>query len=228
MNPLDSTTVPLRSLARTARRWGTASVVGVVVLGASGSALADPAFDPPPPPRVVDKPAEPSGDQPRFFSMGALAGVGFPRPLSFELFTKLGGYVGLGAEYGLLPQVTIQGFGASSWAASLDTRVFPFRNAFFFGLRGGYQQIDATGSAYSFTASAELATWFLNPRIGLEHTFGSWFTLATEAGVQLPLSSSFSSTLPDGLALAVRDSTVVRTLSGVLPTVDLLRVGAMF
>jgi len=167
------------------------------------------------------------------FQLGALAGVGFPRPVSFEVLTKLGGYVGLGAEYGLLPSMTFSGIATSTWAASGDLRVFPFRGAFFVGFRGGYQHIDADASVTvsglgSASASASMNNWFINPRLGFLWTVKYGFTLAMEAGVQVPVSSSFSSTLPAAVALDVRESTPVRTLSGVLPTVDLLRIGMMF
>ena len=54
---------------------------------------------------------------------------------------------------------------------------------------------------------------------------GHGFSLAMEAGAQLPLTTSFSTDLPDAIAMQVRTSTPVRVLSGALPTVDLLRVG---
>jgi hypothetical protein len=162
------------------------------------------------------------------FSIGALAGIGFPRPISLEVLTKLGGYVGLGVEYGVLPSVTLDGFDASAWAVTFDGRLFPFRGAFFIGMRGGYQRMNASASVDSLSESASLSTWFVNPRLGFLWTFRPGITLATEAGVQLPVTSAFSTTAPDVVAVAVRDSTVVQTLGGILPTVDLLRVGVMF
>jgi len=194
---------------------------------ASWSTRANAYTENPPTPVPVDRPTPPEPPPP-ISSIGALAGVGFPRPISFEVLTKLGGYVGLGVEYGLLPAVSIDGFSASAWAVSFDTRIFPFRGAFFLGLRGGYQRIDANASVSTLSESADLTTWFLNPRLGFAWTFRPGFTIATEAGVQIPFSTSSSTTLPDTVALAVRDSSVVQTLSGVLPTVDLLRVGVIF
>jgi hypothetical protein len=164
------------------------------------------------------------------FRVGALAGVGFPRPVSFEAMTKLYDVVGIGAEYGFLPlpSVSIDGVAVSAWAVSADLRVFPFHGAFFLGLRGGYQRISASASDSSLSESATLSTWFLNPRLGFAWTFHSGFTVATEAGVQIPLTTSFDTTLPAPLALAIRDSTPVQTLSGALPTIDLLRLGFLF
>jgi len=208
-------------------RFIAAILASLAVAAWTGHARADAALDPAP--VDADRPAKtPRSNGSAPFSIGALAGIGFPRPVSFEVMTKLGGLVGLGVEYGFLPSVSVDGVGASAWALTGDARVFPFHGAFFIGARAGYQSITASASAASLTESAELATWFLNPRIGFMWTFRPGFTIATEAGVQIPLSSSFSTTLPDPVAVAVRDSTVVRTLSGVLPTVDLLRVGFMF
>jgi hypothetical protein len=167
------------------------------------------------------------------FRLGALAGVGFPRPVSFEAFSRLGGYVGVGAEYGLLPTVSLDGVSVSSWAATADVRVFPFHGAFFLGLRGGYQRIDASASVSvagvgSASSSANLDTWFVNPRVGFLWTMKYGFTIAMEGGVEIPVTSSFSTSLPSAVALQVRESTPVATLSGVLPTVDLLRIGLLF
>jgi hypothetical protein len=187
-----------------------------------------------PPPAAQESPAPDAARDPsdRFW-IGALAGVGFPRPVSFEVFARLGRSVGLGAEYGLLPSVTFDGVSVSAWAASVDLRLFPFHGAFFFAVRGGYQHLDGSASVTiasvgSASAGAELDTWFLNPRLGFLWTVKYGFTIAIEAGVQLPLGSSFSSSLPSAIALQVRNSTPVGVLSGVLPTVDLLRVGMLF
>ena len=199
----------------------------------AASSPADPSEAPStsPPARHEAPPSDTPDDHGRF-RLGALAGVGFPRPLSFEVFARFGGYVGLGAEYGLLPTVSFDGVSTSTWAASADLRIFPFEGAFFLGLRGGYQHLDAnasvTASGVSASASADLDTWFLNPRLGFLWTMKYGFTVAIEAGVQIPLTSSFDTTLPAAVALQVRSSSPVQTLSGVLPTVDLLRVGLLF
>jgi len=217
--------------------------IGLLLTGGSASAYALPSSSPAAASSEVSPAAAPGErdtvkhdaptEQPEKFRIGALAGVGFPRPLSIELVTKIGGYVGLGAEYGLLPQISVEGVYTSTWAASGDLRVFPFRGAFFVGLRGGYQHMNAgmsvdVGGLGSASASADLDTWFVNPRVGLLWTMSYGFSLGIEAGVQVPVSTSFSTTLPAPLALQVRQSTPVQTLSGVLPTVDLLRIGALF
>ncbi len=152
--------------------------------------------------------------------------------MSFELFARLGGNVGLGAEYGLLPSISFGGVAVSAWAASFDLRLFPFHGAFFVAARAGYQHLDGSatvsaGSLGSASGSATLETWFVNPRAGFLWTLG-YFTISIEGGAQLPIASSFSSSLPSAVALQVHSSTPVTLLSGILPTVDLLRVGLLF
>jgi hypothetical protein len=186
----------------------------------------------PPEKEAPDKDTPPSGSNDRF-RIGALAGVGFPRPLSVEAMAKLGGYVAVGAEYGVLPAITIDGVSTSSWAATGDLRVFPFHGMFFVGFRAGYQHIDASATASlagvgSASASASLDSWIVNPRIGLLYTSRAGISIGVEAGLQLAVGSTFSTTLPAALALQVRQSTPVQTLSGALPTVDLLRIGMLF
>ena len=220
------------SESRRRSRLVPAFLAAVVVLGHSALAHADSADAPAsattaPLPRPAD-PDRSASSRPAPFSMGALAGIGFPRPLSLEVLTKLGGYVGLGIEYGILPSLTIAGVNASGWSATVDTRVFPFRGAFFLGLRGGYDRVDGHATVRAFNESAQVDNWMINPRLGFAWTFPSGFIVSTEAGVQVPVSSSFSTSLPEPLAVALRDSTVVRTINGVLPTVDLLRLGMMF
>jgi len=198
---------------------------------ASGLVNADsPAPSVPMSPDRVSRDAPPPPAEP--FRLGAIAGVGFPRPLSLELLSRVGGYVGLGAEAGLLPKVSVSGVDVSSWAASGDVRVFPFRGAFFFGLRGGYQRVNAQVTngvgVWSLTSSGNLDVWFVNPRLGFLWTTSQGFTIGIEGGIQLPVTSRFSTTLPDAVALQVRESTPIRTLGAVLPTVDLLRVGMLF
>lgn len=85
-----------------------------------------------PPPRAVtvDRAAE-AGSQRAdtrrrdHLGVGALVGVGFPRPLAAEGVIKLERLVLLGAEYSALPSITVSGVQASCWAAAADVRIFP-------------------------------------------------------------------------------------------------------
>jgi hypothetical protein len=175
-------------------------------------------------------------------SMGALVGVGFPRPLAVEGVIKLERVVLLGAEYSALPSITVSGVQASCWAVAGDARVFPLHGPFFIGLRVGEQQIsaEASVSAYGYTVPAALMvdTVFLNPRLGFLWTWDSGLTFGLDAGVQLPLSSGTSSTLPKSSSsvVAVAETSAQQSLESVagvvgqttLPTVDLLRIGILF
>jgi hypothetical protein len=168
--------------------------------------------------------------------IGAVAGVGFPRPLAIEALVKIGGVLALGVEYSTLPKTTIAGVDTSFWAVAADARLFPFRNGFFIGVRGGRQVLTATATANlgalgTFSESGEASTWFVNPRIGFLWTWQSGFTVGIDAGVQIPIGPSLTTTLPAGLPAQVDSSiaSIANTFgNGVTPTVDLLRIGFLF
>jgi hypothetical protein len=182
----------------------------------------------------TDKPSQGTTDDgdTRAFRLGALVGVGFPRPLAIEGIVKLGRWVALGVEYSAMPSMNILGVDTAFWGVAGDVRFFPMRNGFFIGMRGGFQHLAATAtmSAMSITVteSATAETAFLNPRIGFLHTWKSGLTLGIDAGVQLPLTPKLVTTVPSGIVPQV-DATLV-TVSSVLgnnvtPTIDLIRLG---
>jgi hypothetical protein len=162
---------------------------------------------------------------------GVIAGIGFPNPLAVEALAEFSGYAAVGAEYGALPAVTIDGVRTSLWSLAGDVRVFPFRGAFFIGLRAGRQHVEATTTVtvMSFGSATEvldLDAWFLNPRIGFLWTSREGFTLGIDAGVQIPLGPTLSSTLP--LALYPEAESTIHALgSSAIPTIDLLRIGLL-
>ena len=180
-------------------------------------------------PASGDRSAESASQRTRF---GATAGIGFPRPLSLEALVKVGGLLGVGVEYGLLPSVTIDSVDTHLWSVAGDARVFPFRNAFYVGLRAGRQHVEAaTTVTIASVAMADevlaLDSWFLNPRIGVLWTGTSGLTVGMEIGVQIPFSSGVTSSLP--LALVPDAERTVNTLGKtVLPTIDLLQIGMLF
>ena len=145
--------------------------------------------------------------------VGAIAGVGFPRPLAIEPMVVLGGWVAVGGEYGVMPAMTLYGVQASLWSLAADVRVFPFRGNFFVGLKVGHQHIDAsttiTVAPYG-SAPEQLAldSFYVNPRIGFLWTSNAGLTLGVEAGVQIPVASSTDSSLP----LALAPSSVQNTI----------------
>jgi hypothetical protein len=173
----------------------------------------------------------PPGEKP--VRVGVLGSVGFPDPFSLEAFVKMRGLVSFGAEGGFLTSVTLPSVDVSMWSVSADMRVYPFHSAFFLGLRGGYQHLAASTTLVvppygSANEALTMDSGYLNPRLGFLWTLHSGFTVGIDLGVQVPVVRSFSTTLPEEVALLVRDNTVVKTLNGVLPTADLLRLGALF
>jgi len=167
------------------------------------------------------------------FRIGVLGGVAFPRPLAFEGFVKIEKLVGLGFEYGMLPGITVSGVNTHFWALAADARVFPFKNAFFVGLRAGRQHLggnaDVTMSGYpAVNESMSMDSTFVNPRIGFLWTWEPGISLGVDIGVQIPVSTTSSSSLPPGTPIDPRITRVENTLGRyALPTVDLLQIGVL-
>ena len=221
---------------------GTATGIALALLLGTGKASAAEAGLEPAPPAVLapvpaaeapikDQPTKEGEEAERPVHFGAIAGVGFPRPLAIEGAITVKRYVLVGGEYSMLPKISVSGVDTMMWALAADARVFPFGGAFFIGVRGGRQHATARATATvanlgSVTESIDVDTWFVNPRIGFAWTWSSGFTLGLDAGVQIPVKSQVTTSLPDA---AMADSRVTTTtdLLGkrVLPTVDLLRVG---
>jgi hypothetical protein len=167
---------------------------------------------------------------------GVLGGVGFPRPLAIEGFVKIEKLLGVGVEYSVLPTLDISGVETSFYAVAADARVFPFKNAFFVGLRAGRQHLggnsNITISGYGVVReSASVDTTFVNPRLGFLWTWEPGVTLGIDAGVQVPVSSSTTSSIPQSAipASVTIDDDIMRVTNtlgkNVLPTVDLLKLG---
>jgi hypothetical protein len=159
--------------------------------------------------------------------IGAIGGVGFPRPLAVEGMAVIDGVVALGGEYGVLPATSIDGVRVSLWSLSGDARVFPFRGAFFIGLRAGYQHLDASTvvvRSISATETLALDSWVINPRLGFLWILPNGLAWGVEAGVQFPVEMAISSALPLS-RIPSAQSTADTLGNGVIPTVDLLRIG---
>jgi hypothetical protein len=184
-----------------------------------------------------DSAAPPEPEQParkpERFRIGVLGGVGFPRPFAIEGLFKIARVFALGAEYSVLPTMTISGAQVSFYAVAADMRVFPFAGPFFIGLRAGRQHLSGKASMMidpfgELTARASLDTTFLNPRLGFLWTWKRGITLGIDAGVQFPVSSKVSSNLPAGNAQADQVISTANSLGRtVLPTVDLVRLGIL-
>lgn len=195
--------------------------------------------------RPLEAPAV-DGKKNESFRIGGMVGVGFPRPFAAEGFVKIKQVIGVGVEYSFLPNTSIASTDIRFKGIALDVRVFPFKGGVFVGLRGGKQWLDtrttvATGATnvpgvapkYNEAMSAE--TFFLNPRIGYLKTFENGITVGLDAGIQLPISPSYtrdSEAARAGYGDTDAEKTL-RTVANTLgnkttPTIDLLRVGFLF
>lgn len=179
-----------------------------------------------------DRPTEAASEGVRPVRYGAIAGVGFPRALAFEGLVRATDLFAFGVEYGVLPGVTVDGVHANMWSLAADARYFPFRGAFFVGVRAGRQHIGgdaliALNPLGPATENLGVDTWFINPRVGLLWTSHDGITLGIEAGVQIPVGVDVTSNWPLSLVPGAEAtaSSFGRTW---LPTLDLLRVGFMF
>jgi len=203
------------------------AVVAIAATGLLVSSLARAQEEQPAPPHFVDRSEQEAANP---LKVGAIAGVGFPRPLSIEGMLAFGRVVAIGGEYGVLPATTIDGVQGALWSVAGDARIYPFRGAFFVGLRAGFQHIEASTQVAieSVPAGQELTydAWFLNPRIGWLWTFGGPFVFGFEAGVQVPVKTEMTSSL--SLSIAPEVQRVANVLgAAVIPTIDLLRIGLM-
>jgi hypothetical protein len=164
--------------------------------------------------------------------VSVLGGVGFPRPLAIDGLVIFGARVALGVEYGALPTTTIADVKTSMWAFSADARFFPIRGApLFVGVRAGRQHVDASTTITiprfgPFSEALALDSWFVNPRVGLLWASHAGIAFGTEAGLQIPIAPSVSSTLPLSLVPGAQH-TAESLGSSVLPTIDVVRLGGV-
>ena|SRR5579883_1021349 len=176
--------------------------------------------------------AEASGEAPSSYPplrVGAIAGMGFPRPFAMEAIAQLWRHLAIGLEYGIMPDVTVHNVQVGTWSLAGDARWLPWRGPLFVGVRAGVQHAEAAASLplSGFGTVSEtlgLDASFVNPRIGLLWIMRSGLVLGMEAGLQIPLSTSMTSTWPLAYAPSLQ-----RQIEGlqrsVLPTVDLFRLG---
>lgn len=171
------------------------------------------------------------------FRIGVLGGVGFPRPLSIEGMVKIENMLGVGVEYSLLPSLTISGVETSFHALAADVRFFPFKDAFFVGLRAGRQHLGGDGTVTvanygSVHEAVSVDTTFINPRIGFLWTWDPGVTLGIDVGVQVPLSASSSNSIPANVPVGTDVSSQITSVTNslgkyTLPTVDLFKIGVL-
>jgi hypothetical protein len=166
--------------------------------------------------------------EPRHLRVGAIAGVGFPRPLAVEGLVKLERPIVLGVEYSTLPVVHSGGVSALMWALAADARVFPFGGVFFVGFNAGFQHLSGSATLPIGTVGVEMDSILVNPRLGLLWTSRAGLTLGIGAGVQIPVNVSTSSSIPAGSRLAGEAMSLAAAFGRrALPTVDLFRIGLL-
>jgi hypothetical protein len=197
--------------------------VGLALALSGAAAHAAPA-----PPAPAEASGEATSPYPPFRA-GAIAGMGFPRPFAVEAIAQLWTHAVVGVEYGFMPDVTVQGVQVGTWSLAGDARWLPWRGPLFVGLRAGVQHADVAGSLPvsgwgTVNETLGLDATFFNPRIGLLWVMRSGLVLGMEAGVEIPLSTSMTSTW--SLAYAPDLQRQIEGLQrSVLPTIDLIRIG---
>lgn len=162
--------------------------------------------------------------------LGLFAGVGAPSILSGEVLAKIGDYVGIAGDYGVLPKlkIPIQGGGVEAQGSSMSValRIYPLREALFIGAAVGQQSLSASESASAYglsqASSFDAKAVYLAPQIGLMHRFSFGLALGCDLGVRFPVSASAtaSADLPDTMNSVMRYSQ-----KGVVPELNLLRLG---
>lgn len=194
--------------------------------------------------------ADDDEDSGRFVKPGILLGIGLPRVANGEVAVKLGKYFAVGAQYALIPTLTFPGLDAKVGTSTIQgtLRTFPFGGAFYIGLNGGLQMVDASMSEGDLSAKTKLSAPVIAPQIGWLWTWKSGFALGINAGVQIPFSkepevdveyagvnvASAASALPDDKADKANSmkSTVSDAAKLIgktpFPQIDLLKIGFFF
>jgi hypothetical protein len=166
--------------------------------------------------------------------LGVLGGVGFPRPFSIGALLKIERAFAMGVEYSTSPTLGLGGADWSYHAIAADVRVFPTQSWFFLGMRVGKQHLTGTTTFSTeqtgqLTESLTMDTWFVNPRVGFLYTSKEGLTLGIDAGLQIPVSHTMSTTLPAGTPLPGTVDSVTNFLGAkIIPSVTVLQLGMMF
>lgn len=126
----------------------------------------------------------------RFVKPGVLLAAGFPRP-SGEVVVKLGDYIGVGAQYSMLPNITFPLVDAKLETSAIQgtLRAFPFGGSFYVGIGGGVQMLKASMSEGDLMAETDLSSPVITPQIGWLWVWDSGFTLGLSLGAQIPFGS---------------------------------------
>jgi hypothetical protein len=154
-------------------------------------------------------------EEPRPVRVSAMIGVvSLPRPADVEVLVRIFDLFGVGLGYSDFPAFVANPLldlaGAKDAdtdarldqfnAFDLDLRLFPFRGRFFVGTSLGHQSLKGAVTENTAlgpqTATVDLGTWYVTPRVGWMWTFDPGFLLAFDAGVQIKLSADKTVTVP--------------------------------
>jgi len=163
-------------------------------------------------------------DSSRLVHVGAMIGVGVPRPVGAEIYLRVTDFFFAGVSYSDFPSfvadplLSAAGVKNGSTVVTLgqfdafdaDLRLFPFAGSFFLGssfgrqvLRGAVTEQTALGPQ---TGTVDLTTIYATPRLGYLWTFGSGITVGMDMGVQLKLSADTHVALPNGATQDMKDN----------------------
>jgi hypothetical protein len=149
--------------------------------------------------------------------------VSLPRPIDAEVLVRIVDLFGVGIGYSDFPAFIanplLELAGAKGGATDarldqfnafdLDLRVFPFRGQFFVGSSFGHQSLKgAVTENTAFgpqTATVDLTTWYVTPRLGWMWRFDPGFVVGFDLGVQLKLISDRTVTVPPGATADIRN-----------------------
>ena len=164
-------------------------------------------------------------DSPEHVRVGAIAGVGFPHPLTVEALVKIDRIVAIGAEYGFTPDINISGVTASMWSASGDVRVFrcAARSS---SARARRRAATPRREVVRVLASDHSANVLREPAHRLLVDVEERVHLRHRRRRAAPVTYSVTGT---STAMSIPQLTNAASLIGgtVLPTVDLLKIGFM-
>ena len=166
--------------------------------------------------------------------LGVLGGVGFPRPFSIGALLKIERAFAIGAEYSTSPTMGLGGADLSYHALAADIRIFPLQSPFFVGMRVGKQHLTgtttfSTDQTGQLTESLSMDTWFVNPRLGFLYTSKEGLTVGCDAGLQIPISHTMTTTLPSDVPLPGTVESVTNFLGAkIIPTFTVVQLGMLF
>lgn len=141
-------------------------------------------------PTVAAQPAVEEESSGRFVKPGVLLGIGLPRIANGEVVVKLGDYFAIGGQYAMIPTITFPGLDAKLGTSTIQgtLRTFPFGGAFYLGVNGGVQMLDASMSEGDLTVKTKMSAPVIAPQIGWLWMWDSGFALGINAGVQIPFA----------------------------------------